>query len=804
MNNRKTLIKAICILSAAALTAGMFTACGKKSGEDSSSSADNSAVGGDTSKNAAKLVRLEYKCDELTLCDELKEDYFDSFSVSDSGVILIKNDYNWDEETYVSTTKTYLYNLDLDGNIVSKNDISVEKLNDQDSASVGNVNYLDDGSILFIENHYYPDYSSADTASADSGEDGTAAEDDTSDYEVMTVQEEDSAVTEADDYAYEYEEEVQYRNSMYLVHMSADGEVISREDFADIPALKLLADSQNTYVQSIRTNSSGDISVYFQTYDEEWNCINGVVILNNELESVFSKNFEGDNTWVNGSFADSEGNFCFVVYEYNEEKGVSTQNVKKCNIGTGEFEDVFDWSSSGAMDNMINGSGEYQSYYYDYNSQSIMGLKNDGSADVMINLLTNGLYVNQINSMSIQGEDFYILSYDYTKGETVIYKLKKLDESEVKEKEEVTLASYYSSTELSSAVAEYNRSDGNYLITVTEYSQYNDYSTDDEEAWNAGLTRLNSEISSGQIPDIISISDPEMLSSLASKGLFADLNTFIDGENGIDRNDYFDNIFRAMENDGKLYTITSMVSIQGMCAKKSLIPEDGTVSWETVDEILGANSGMTLLSADNTRGRFIESTLSSGYRNFVNTSTGECSFNSPEFVEILERSKDYPEEIDYEELEASDPDFWNNYNIQYRDGKVLMNNIYLYGFDSYYYTADGNMGEDISLIGMPGSGSGAYLVPTSYISVSAKSAHPDAGWELIKSMIEYDEDRYSGRNSYYSYSGFPVNKQSYQSLGEAAVEAGYYIDEDDNKVAMENTYYINDTESVVLRNTDQA
>ncbi|MGN0691930.1 MAG: ABC transporter substrate-binding protein, partial [Oscillospiraceae bacterium] len=331
-----------------------------------------------------------------------------------------------------------------------------------------------------------------------------------------------------------------------------------------------------------------------------------------------------------------------------------------------------------------------------------------------------------------------------------------------------------------------------------------DYSTDDESAWNAGLTRLNSEISSGQIPDIISISDPEMLASFSAKGLFADLNTFIDGENGIDRNDYFDNIFRAMETDGKLYTITSSVSIQGMCVKKSLIPEDGAITWQQVDDILGANSGMTLLAADISRDRFLTAALDCGYKSFVNTSTGECSFNTPEFVELLERSKDYPEEINYEDLESADPDFWNNYNVQYRQGKVLLNSLYLYGFDSYYYMADGTMGEDISIVGMPGSGNGGFLAPTSFVSVSAKSAHPDAGWELIKSMIEFDEDKYSGKNGYYSYNGFPVNKQSYQKMGEAAIEAGYHIDEEGNKVPTENTYYINDNEQVVLRNTDQA
>ncbi|MCI5752029.1 MAG: extracellular solute-binding protein [Oscillospiraceae bacterium] len=813
MNNKKKLIKAVCILSAAALTAASFTACGKKTDgneTDGSSEKGNSAVGSDTAGDTAgELVKINYQCDKIKLSDELKSQYFDSFSVSDSGVSLIYNDYQWNEETMVSTVKTYLYILGFDGSVISKTDISVEKINDNDNASVNNVNYLSDGSVVFIENHYYPveDTSDNGEGAADEGaSDGIMPlEEETAETEIA-AEEEVSAETEAasesyDDY--EYDQPYNYVNKMAIVHMSAEGEIISRNEFSDVPALKAVSDNPNNYIQYIRINSSGDMAIAYQSYDEEWNCSTGVVVINKDNEQLFSKSFDGNDTGLNGCYSDGDGDFCFVVSQ--NEEGRYVQVVKKCNLQTGEFEDVCDWTSNSGAETMINGSGDHQGFYYNYNNNSIMGFKKDGSSEVMLNLLNNGVYIDSVNSMAVNGDDFYILSYDYGIQETVIYKLRKLDDSEIKEKEQVTLASYNADSSLQSAVAEYNRSDGNYVITVTEYSQYNDYSSEDEDAWNAGLTRLNSEISSGQIPDIISISDPEMLASFSAKGLFVDLNSYIDGENGIDRNEYFDNIFRAMETDGKLYTITASVSIQGACAKKSLIPEDGPVTWEQVDSILGQHSGMSLLAADISRDSFMDSVLSCGYRNFVDTSAGECRFNTPEFVELLERAKAYPEEINYEELESSDPDFWNNYNMQYRNDQVLLAGFQLYGFDNYYYTADGMMGEDVSIIGMPGSGSGAYLYPRSYVSVSAKSAHPDAGWELIKSMIEYDEDKYSSSNYYsISYNGFPVNKQAYQKVGEAAIEASYYTDENGEKVQNQNQYYINDNETVTLRNVDQA
>lgn len=802
MNNKKTLIRAICILSAAAMMMGAFTACGKKSESDPSVSDSDSKGNGNKDVSAEDLVKLNYSCEQIKLPEEFANSYLNSFSVVSDGVLMTYFEYDYDEETQTSSMEAYICKTDFEGNIVSKTDISPEMINDQDSVGVQNVNYLEDGSVLYFESHYYPDYS----AEAPSGSSEEAASVETSaassqyaevsDSDASAVAVTEMAVDESVDYADEVP--VEYKNQMFVVKLAADGTVSEKKDISEIPSLKFISDNQNNYISNININSSGDIAVAYQTYDENWNSQTGVVVIDKDYNEVFGKIFEGSDTWVNGSFADGSGSFCYVVYTNDSEEGTFKQLLKKVNRETKEFEDVFDWPANTGSDTMISGSGEYISYFYNYNSASVEGLKSDGTMDEVVNLLNNGLYLNQVSAMYADGDDFYIMGYD---GQPQLYRLRRLEASEIKEKVKVTLAAYYSSTDLQNAVADYNKSDGNYLIAVTDYSRYNDYSGEDEEAWNAGLTKLNAEISAGQIPDIISISDPEMIASYSSKGLLADLNTYIDGENGLNREEYFDNIFRAMETDGKLYTITPSVGIQGYCVKQSLVPNDGPLTWEEADSILNQNSGMTLLSADTSRESFMYSVLSCGYRNFVNTSTGECSFNSPEFVEILERSMNYPEEIDYDALN-NDMDFWANYELQFRKGQVLLDRFYFYGFDSYYYEADGKMGEDISLVGMPGSGGGAYLAPMSYYSVSSQSAYPEAGWELISSMLEYDEDRYSNAR-FYGMGNFPVNKRSFRQMGEAAIEATYYTDENGNRVQQENSYYLNDNEQIILRNVDQ-
>lgn len=784
MKSKSKIIKAICILSAAALMTGAFSACGNKTAEGGSSVTDvSSDKGSQASESADKLVKVSYKCDEIKFSDELKDADFDSFKVTENGIFLIYTEYHYDEETQKDSSNTYLCSVDNEGKLISKTDITPEKVNDGDWAYIQNVNYLDDGSVLFFESHYYPvSAPSDDTSPADS--EAEPAADESFPADGFNINEE-SPETE---------------NKYYLVHMSADGTVIDKTDTADISALDGIVGSQSNSINGICVNNKGEIAVSYLIYDENWNSKAGIIVLDKDYKQLFKQELSDGNCWINGSFSDGDGNFNYVVYSYAfDGSGENSQKLYRPDYQTGEFAEVFDWKN-GSSGTMIGGSGDYLAYYFDYNTVTVEGLKSDGSSETVLNLLNNGLFLDSAGSMCVVGDDFYISGFSHSG--TVLYRLRKLDESEMKEKTEVSLAAYYAPYELSSAVAEYNKSDGNYIITINDYSRYNDYSSDDEEAWNSGMTRLNSEISSGQIPDILSISDPEMLSGLSSKGLFLDLNTFIDGEDGLNREDYFDNIFRAMETDGKLYSITSSIGIMGTCAKKSLIPEDGPLTWEQTDAVLSQNSGMRLLSSDTPRDVFLMMILATGNKNFINSSTGECSFNTPEFAEIIERAKEYPQEIDYEALN-SDPDYWNNYQMQYRRNETLLNQFYLYSFDSYYQTADGTMGEDISILGMPGSGSGACIFPSSYISVSSKSAHPEAGWELIKSMLEYDEERFVDAD-YYRFNYFPLNKKTFRQMGEAAIEASYYIDENGNKVQNEQSYYLNDTESVTLRNVDQA
>lgn len=73
--------------------------------------------------------------------------------------------------------------------------------------------------------------------------------------------------------------------------------------------------------------------------------------------------------------------------------------------------------------------------------------------------------------------------------------------------------------------------------------------------------RLNSDILSDNCPDILDISELD-LKALASKGLFADLNSFLENSSLLNASDFPDNLLGAYTVDNKLITIPSCFSLK--------------------------------------------------------------------------------------------------------------------------------------------------------------------------------------------------------------------------------------------------
>lgn len=96
----------------------------------------------------------------------------------------------------------------------------------------------------------------------------------------------------------------------------------------------------------------------------------------------------------------------------------------------------------------------------------------------------------------------------------VLVVLNRVDAASIQKKTELTLACFGLDYNLRSQIVKFNRSSADYRIVVKDYSEY---ATDDD--YNAGLTKLNTEIISGSVPDLIANNMQMPIRQYAAKGL---------------------------------------------------------------------------------------------------------------------------------------------------------------------------------------------------------------------------------------------------------------------------------------------
>ena len=145
--------------------------------------------------------------------------------------------------------------------------------------------------------------------------------------------------------------------------------------------------------------------------------------------------------------------------------------------------------------------------------------------------------------------------------------------------------------------------------------------------------------------------------------------------------------------------------------------------------------------------------------------------------------------IDWEDQKAVD-EMFNNDNFM--KDKQLIDNVYLYDFESYISQYKGRFGdEDVKFIGGPSvGGNGGVLQLSESLAILTNSTDKDTCWELIKEFFktpEEDDDEV-GMNRHY-IGGFPTIKSKFEKMADDATKKPYYIDENGKKVEYNYSYY---------------
>ena len=379
----------------------------------------------------------------------------------------------------------------------------------------------------------------------------------------------------------------------------------------------------------------------------------------------------------------------------------------------------------------------------------------------------------------ICGVNDYLLNFDpnnfdYKISISMIERVSDEELKKIQSRDTVTIACDSISKPVMKKISEFNRTHEDCRITVREYGKYSDCGI-------SGFNQFNRDLITGIIPDIIINSGTIDMKRYEELGMFTDLNDFIDGENGINRNDYYDSVFKVFSGNDVQYEIPLFFEINKIVGRKS---DTGDISSVTFDELIRMSEEKRLFSGDS-KG-FVFDLIKKNITEFVDFSSYKCDFDNENFISLLNI-------INRESKEES-----NGHFTDFENKKCV---FYCCELNSYYIEKLNEIKEDLVYIDYPSSGTEGTLISTSFsAAIAEKSENKECAWEFLKVLLS--DDIQDTRN-YEFFPEIPVkrseaeevlgnNYERISSMAESASRAVVY-DSSINKIIDEQMeIYLND------------
>lgn len=424
---------------------------------------------------------------------------------------------------------------------------------------------------------------------------------------------------------------------------------------------------------------------------------------------------------------------------------------------------------------IMNGS------YYDIYLTDDYGVYgyNIGDSEItkVMDYISSDFSSNYLYQSSFMDENTFV-AYYYDDEGVQLSKFVKVPAEEVVDKIELTLGCYYLNYDIKQKLVEFNKNSDQYKIFIRDYAMY-----DTMDDYTQGLTRLNADIVSGDVPDIMLLNSQMPVESYIAKGVFADLNEFLEKDTQLKKEDLMANVMEALSTEDGLYQIAPSFSVTSFAAKTADVGAEPGWTMDEAIALLASKPEGTQLLSEITSSNFMYYTMWICGQEYVDWDKGECYFDTDGFKKILEYANSLPREIDYTAV-MDDESYWQEMETQYRDGKTILSMQYISSFRDYAYAKQGTFGEDITFIGFPiEDGLGGCLNIDQTMAISALSKNQDAAWEFVKSFFTEEYQDNLGYN-------FPVRISSMKKQEEKSWEKPYMIDENGNKQEYDDYFYV--------------
>lgn len=405
-----------------------------------------------------------------------------------------------------------------------------------------------------------------------------------------------------------------------------------------------------------------------------------------------------------------------------------------------------------------------------------------GEVEQLMSMINSDLSATYLSNICFIDQDHFLATYYDDDYEYVVASFTHVPPEDIPDKTVLVMGCMGLNSNIRRRVVEFNKTSELYRITVKDYSQYR--TMDD---YYAGYTQLNNDIISGSMPDILLPDNQLPVENYISKGLIADIGALIEKDEELSQKEFLTNVFDAYSVDGKLYYVVPSFTITTMVGKKSLVGDRTGWTAEEFNEVLAGLPEGTTAYGEMTRSDYLRYAMGFGGSQFVNAETGECFFDSQDFINVLEYASTLPEEIKYDENYD-----WTLYQNQYRENRTLLMTTTLYDVRTINSRKVSEFGEDISFVGFPNAErNGSVLEGYNVFVLSSQSTSLDGAWEFVR---YYLTDEYLDSDEPW---GIPVGKSQLDEMAKEATERPYWLNDDGSKEYYDETYWVNDEEVVI-------
>ena len=567
-----------------------------------------------------------------------------------------------------------------------------------------------------------------------------------------------------------------YEESIIRRQLDASGNEIGRVDISDL-AGKLGVE----YVYANLFDRAGNLYAVTETE---------IIMLDPQLNKVFS--VEGEDIAGSPTLL-SNARLGLLNYIYDEEKETGAWTMKTVDP------EAQDWGEEYTLpENAYNaypGGGEYLFYYQ--NGDSIYGYKAGAAeGEKIFSWIDSDINRSNMEFFSFLPDGRVVVvtrewQSDNSKVELAI--MTATDRSQLPEKTTLTYATMYLGYDVRSQIIEFNKTSDKYRIEVRDYSEF---ATAEDSS--AGLTRLNTEIVAGNVPDMLETSSIP-LRQYAAKGLLEDLWPFIENDTDIGgRAGVMEHVLNAAEQDGKLYEIFTNFAIRTVAGPKNIVGD--RMSWTLADlqeALAKMPEGCAIFGQTDTKTDMLSNVMAQNADSFVDWSTGQCRFDSEDFKALLAFCNSFPAEYDWENSQ----DEWEDPYTRIISGKQMLTSVYFSQLRWDFLENDGLFKSQggAAFIGYPreDGGVGSGFTTNGGVAMSAACKDKEGAWSFMRTrLLSQSTDEESARY----WSNFPVNKADFDKMVEEAMTVQYeqdengqpLLDENGQPIEIKETWWISD------------